>query len=51
MKAQLEAIRNQAKDAIPNAKDSTEIENLRVKHLGKKGELTAILKQMGGLSP
>ena len=26
------------------------LENLRVKYLGKKGELTAILKQMGGLS-
>ena len=31
--------------------DSVELlENLRVKYLGKKGELTAILKQMGGLS-
>ena len=27
-----------------------EIDALRVKFLGKKGELTAILKQMGGLS-
>lgn len=51
MKAQLEVIRNQAENAIANAKDRTEIENLRVKYLGKKGELTAILKQMGSLSP
>ena len=51
MKAQLEAIRLEAKTAIGNAKDSAEIENLRVKYLGKKGELTAILKQMGGLAP
>ncbi len=51
MKAQLEAIRLEAKNAIENAKDSAEIETLRVKYLGKKGELTAILKQMGGLSP
>ena len=51
MKAQLEAINGQAKELISNAKDQTEIENLRVKYLGKKGELTAILKQMGSLSP
>ncbi len=51
MKAQLEAISNQAQTAIANAKDQTEIESLRVKYLGKKGELTAILKQMGSLSP
>ena len=51
MKTQLEAIRNIAQDAIANAKDQNEIESLRVKYLGKKGELTAILKQMGSLSP
>ncbi len=51
MKTQLEAIRNQAKAAIEAAANSAEIEALRVKYLGKKGELTAILKQMGGLSP
>jgi len=32
------------------ADDITALENLRVKYLGKKGELTAILKQMGRLS-
>ena len=31
-------------------KGAEELEELRVKYLGKKGELTAILKQMGGLS-
>ncbi len=51
MKTQLEAISLQAKEAIANATNATEIENLRVKYLGKKGELTAILKQMGSLSP
>lgn len=51
MKTQLEAIRQEAKLAIENAANSAEIENLRVKYLGKKGELTAILKQMGGLAP
>jgi len=51
MKTQLEAIRNMAEQAIAEAKDQSEIEALRVKYLGKKGELTAILKQMGSLSP
>ena len=51
MKAQLQAIREVATQAIKNANDQNEIEALRVKYLGKKGELTAILKQMGSLSP
>lgn len=51
MKTQLEAIRNVAEKAVADAKDQNEIEYLRVKYLGKKGELTAILKQMGSLSP
>ncbi len=50
MKQQLEQIRATAELAIANAKDAKEIEEYRVKYLGKKGELTAILKQMGGLS-
>ncbi len=50
MKTQLEAIKNEAIASIDSAKDQNEIEALRVKYLGKKGELTAILKQMGGLS-
>ena len=51
MKAQLQAIRDVAIEAIKNANDQNEIEALRVKYLGKKGELTAILKHMGSLSP
>ena len=51
MKAQLQAIRDVAIEAIKNANDQNEIEALWVKYLGKKGELTAILKQMGSLSP
>lgn len=51
MKQQLEAIRKMAEEAIQNAIDQSEIEALRVKYLGKKGELTAILKQMGSLYP
>lgn len=51
MKETLQAISQAAKDAITDCKDESQIEALRVKFLGKKGELTAILKQMGGLSP
>ena len=51
MKEQLEIIKSAALDAVKNAISEKEIEELRVKYLGKKGELTAILKQMGGLSP
>ena len=51
MKQQLETIRQLALKAIEEAEDQQGLENLRVKYLGKKGELTAILKQMGKLSP
>lgn len=46
----LQNIREQAAQALSNAQDSKALEELRVKYLGKKGELTAILKQMGSLS-
>ena len=51
MKAALEAIKDSARQALEGAGSPAELEELRVKYLGKKGELTAILKQMGGLSP
>ena len=51
MKAALEAIRETAHQQLQAARDLKELEDLRVKFLGKKGELTAILKQMGSLSP
>ena len=50
MKDQLEAIRKGALEAIAGTKAAAELDALRVKYLGKKGELTAILKQMGKLS-
>ena len=50
MKQQLETIRQLALKAIEEAEDQQGLENLRVKYLGKKGELTAIFKQMGKLS-
>lgn len=51
MKQRLEEIKLSAVDAVKNSSTLPEIEEIRVKYLGKKGELTAILKQMGSLSP
>lgn len=51
MKNQLEAIRAAAKEALEGSHAAADIEQLRIKYLGKKGELTAILKQMGKLTP
>lgn len=50
MKEMLQKLREASVAAILQADDITALENLRVKYLGKKGELTAILKQMGRLS-
>ena len=50
MKHELEAIRQRAISELEAAKGQQELETLRVKYLGKKGEVTAILKKMGGLS-
>ena len=50
MKAQLEAIEKQAFAELESAQDLKALDAVRVKYLGKKGELTAILKQMGKLS-
>lgn len=50
MKTQLEAISVLAKDLLRTAKTRAEIEEIKVKILGKKGELTNILKQVGTLS-
>lgn len=50
MKQQLEQIKTAALEAISAAQSSADCENIRVKYLGKKGELTAILKMMGSLS-
>lgn len=50
MKEALEKIQKSALAALEEAKDSKVLEEIRVKYLGKKGEITAILKQMGKLS-
>ncbi len=50
MKEQLAKIRVEALAAFENAQDAAALDALRVQYLGKKGELTAILKMMGKLS-
>ena len=50
MKEALQNIRQSADFLIARAADAAAVDELRVRFLGKKGELTAILKQMGGLS-
>lgn len=50
MKNAIEAIRTAAYEALQNATSMKEIDDVRVRFLGKKGELTGVLKQMGKLS-
>lgn len=47
----LTSIIDAAKAAVAQAKDSAELEQLRVQYLGKKGQLTNILKSLSKLSP
>ena len=51
MKDALLKIKSLANDELSKVNDTKALEELRVKFLGKKGELTSILKQMGKLSP
>ena len=51
MKEKLKELQDLAMKQIETAIKSNELEEIRVKFLGKKGELTTILRSMGGLSP
>lgn len=51
MQKKLEAILNEAKEKLSAMSDPKAIEDARIKYLGKKGELTSILRSMGGLDP
>jgi phenylalanyl-tRNA synthetase alpha chain len=50
MKEKLLSIREEALSCINSAKDLNEIEDIRVRYLGKKGKLTMLLREMGKLS-
>ncbi len=51
MKAQLDNISVAAAQEISSASDKASLETVRIKYLGKKGALTAILRGMGALTP
>lgn len=50
MKEKLAAIRSAAISALENSRMLSELEELRIQYLGKKGELTSVMKGMGSLS-
>ena len=51
MKEKLKSIRELAEQAMQTCKDSRELDAIRVKYLGKKGEVTALMKNMRSLTP
>ncbi|WP_304406361.1 phenylalanine--tRNA ligase subunit alpha [uncultured Clostridium sp.] len=51
MQEKLLAIKETAFNEISASENSAALEEIRVKYLGKKGELTTILRGMGSLSP
>ena len=50
MKEKLQTLQQSALAEVKTTQSIEEVETLRVKYLGKKGEITAILKEMGKLS-
>ncbi|MDO4989016.1 MAG: phenylalanine--tRNA ligase subunit alpha [Eubacteriales bacterium] len=51
MKELMQSLREASLKAISETDSPESVEALRVRYLGKKGELTSILRQMGKLSP
>ena len=51
MKEQLQAIKSSVESALKDADTLEALEEIRIKYMGKKGELTAVLKGMGKLTP
>ena len=50
MKEQLERIQKEAEESLIKVTTIKELEEIRLKYLGKKGDLTQVLRGMGGLS-
>ena len=50
MKEKIEEIKKVAQEKISNITNLQELQDIKIKYLGKKGELTSILKGLGGLS-
>lgn len=51
MEEKIRGLQQEAIDAIKTVDNLERLEELRIKYLGKKGELTQILRGMGSLSP
>ena len=51
MQEKIEEIKRQAEERIKEIKNSQELQDLKVKMLGKKSELSNLLKSLGSLSP
>lgn len=51
MREQLEQLKNDALAAISSAVGEEQLQGIRVRLLGRKGELTALMKGLGSLSP
>ena len=51
MKEKIEQIKEEAKKALEESQSLQELDSVRVKYLGKKGELTSVLRGMGELTP
>lgn len=50
MKEKIEKIKKQAEEELNKAQNIQKLNELKVKYLGKKGELTLILREMGSLN-
>ncbi|MCF6253122.1 MAG: phenylalanine--tRNA ligase subunit alpha [Thiomicrorhabdus sp.] len=50
MQEQLQTIISQAKEAVETVTDLSKLDDIRVQYLGKKGELTSMMKMLGKLS-
>lgn len=51
LKEQLQAIQQKAIECLEQAKETQAVEDIRIKYLGKKGNVTQVLKGMKDLSP
>ena len=51
MIADLQALLEEAKTELSSARDEAQVEAARIKYLGKKGSLSALLRGMGKLAP
>ena len=51
IKSSLTELGREALESIEKAESSAEIEDIRIKYLGKKGRITALMRQMGSIAP